>query len=172
MRHKIAFKTLYRSPVRMILTLILLVAVTFTLFSQVLEHAVTVREIEKAEETYDGICAVTATEKYCKTIYNHYLALDPRVEIDEQKEKQLKILNLALGETTEQYPPLTAAQIETISSLPYVTSTEKRYITAGVTEDYERLDDGSKYYNYTHQCLVEGTLVSREILYMLQTGII
>ena len=54
MKAKISIKTLYRSPVRMVLTFVLLVAVTFTLFSQVLEHAVTVREIDKAAEQYDG----------------------------------------------------------------------------------------------------------------------
>ena len=58
MKPKYSLKTLYRSPVRMILTFILLVAVTFTLFSQILEHAVTVREIDKAAERYDGVGAV------------------------------------------------------------------------------------------------------------------
>jgi len=58
MKPSLSLKTLYRSPVRTVLTFILLAAVTFTLFSQVLEHAVTVREIDKAAEQYDGVGAV------------------------------------------------------------------------------------------------------------------
>ena len=52
MKSRIALKTLYRSPVRMILTFILLAAVTFALVSQVLEHAVTVREMNSAVNEY------------------------------------------------------------------------------------------------------------------------
>ena len=40
MKTKISLKTLYRSPVKTVLTFILLAAVTFALFSQVLEYVV------------------------------------------------------------------------------------------------------------------------------------
>ncbi len=162
MRPKLALKTLFRSPVRMILTFILLVAVTFTLFSQVLEHAVTVREIEKAEETYDGIGAVTATEDYCGSDLPYYLSFDSRVPDDEALIRILRIENLFFGGTLYRYEPLTQEQMDAISSLPYVTSTDTRYMTAGVTEEYKRRDDGMNYYNYTSQCVVEGTVASCE----------
>ena len=51
MKPKLSLKVLYRSPVKTILTFILLAAVTFALFSQVMEYAVTSREMKKAVET-------------------------------------------------------------------------------------------------------------------------
>ncbi|MBQ9857668.1 MAG: hypothetical protein IJO77_01565, partial [Oscillospiraceae bacterium] len=141
MKSKLALKTLFRSPVRMILTFILLVAVTFTLFSQVLEHAVTVREIEKAEETYDGIGAVSVSDEICETGYSYYLALDPRVAIDENMIRHIKINNMLLGGSIYQYEPLTQEQINTMTSLPYVTETDVRYMTAGISDEFVRLDE-------------------------------
>jgi hypothetical protein len=42
--------------------------------------------------------------------------------------------------------------------LPYVTSTDARYLTAGVSDTYYRPDDGGYFYNYTARCVIEGTL--------------
>ena len=58
MKPKLSLKVLYRSPVKTILTFILLAAVTFALFSQVMEYAVTSREMKKAVELYDGVGSI------------------------------------------------------------------------------------------------------------------
>ena len=55
MKPKYSLKTLYRSPVKTILTFILLAAVTFALFSQVMEYTIASREMQKAAERYEGI---------------------------------------------------------------------------------------------------------------------
>ena len=66
MRPKLALKTLYRSPVRTVLTFILLAAVTFALFSQVIEYAIATREMKKAVEdlmSYGKIKNIPAIKK-------------------------------------------------------------------------------------------------------------
>ncbi len=139
-------KILCRSPVRMILTFILLVAVTFTLFSQVLEHAVTVREVEKAAEQYDGVGAVDISGGKSNSSTPWYVTTDERLGIKP--------------EFAESYPEIETETVEKLLDLPYVTFVDTRYMTAGVSEEYLRLDDGKFFYNYTTQCLVEGTVMS------------
>jgi len=146
MRPKLALKTLFRSPVRMILTFILLVAVTFTLFSQVLEHAVTVREVNRAAEQYDGVCAVDMQGGKANPSTPWYATTDTRLGIVPQ--------------FAESYPKIESEAIDKISALPYITFLDTRYMTAGVSDEYMRLDDGKYFYNYTAQCLIEGTVMN------------
>ena len=153
MKAKQSLKTLYRSPVRMILTFILVVAVTFTLFSQVLEHAVTVREIDKAAQSYDGVGAVEVEKAKTKTIYPVQLAFDPRVGANEN-------IFWLVNQIGTEYAPVKQDNIDIISKLPYVTSMDTRYMTAGVMTEYSRIHEGLKYYNYVGQTLVEGTLTA------------
>ena len=155
MRAKLSLKTLYRSPVRMILTFILLVAVTFTLFSQVLEHAVTVREINKAAEQYDGVGAVEVTPVRNALFGSLYTEVPYTILNDERVDRT----NVPYDQYWEvRYENLTEEHIDAISDLPYITDVDMRYMTAGVSDEYLRLDDGEYFYNYTAQAILEGTL--------------
>jgi len=151
MKLNLILKTLYRSPVRMILTFILLVAVTFTLFSQVFEHVVTVREIDKAAQSYDGVGAVEVEKAETKTTYPVQLAFDPRVGANEN-------IFWFVNQEGTAYTPVKQENIDIISKLTYVTSIDTRYMTAGVTTEYSRIHEGFKYYNYFGQTLVDGIL--------------
>ena len=163
MRAKLSLKTLYRSPVRMVLTFILLVAVTFTLFSQVLEHAVTVREINKSAEQYDGVGAVEVSPARPTSFGFHYAAGSDYAFLDDRIEDPFSWTYLATH--VQQYEHLTQEQIDAVTELPYVTSVDTRYMTAGVSNEFVRMDDGDCFYNHTYQCIMEGTLVSCEIDY-------
>ncbi len=55
MRAVLSMKTLIRSPVRTILSLILLGVVSFAFFSRTAEYAVTVREMNSAAGEYRGV---------------------------------------------------------------------------------------------------------------------
>ena len=57
-----------------------------------------------------------------------------------------------------RYLPLTGGQVAAISGLPYIGLSDMRYMTAGVSEEYSRLDEGGLYFPYTGRCVVEGTL--------------
>ncbi|MBQ8830747.1 MAG: hypothetical protein IJ017_04025 [Oscillospiraceae bacterium] len=152
MRPKLSLKTLYRSPVRTILTFILLAAVTFALVSQVLEYSVAKRETEKAVELYDGILNIESG-KFTGTNESvpAYIYSDKRVSQG--------VLPTTFYERYQNlgYAPLSQEQIDTLSALPYVTYIDTRYMTAGVSE-YRRLDEGVKYYEYTNICVVEATV--------------
>ncbi len=160
MKAKQSLKTLYRSPVRMILTFILLVAVTFTLFSQVLEQAITVREIDKAAEQYDGVGAVEVSpfEKSMRYYWKGdpgrpmYIYTDPRVPVSSYDKDFQELLR------SSSYEHLNQEQIDAISALPYITSVDTRYMTAGVSNKYTRAAEGRNYYDYNDICIIEATL--------------
>jgi len=160
MRTKLALKTLFRSPVRMILTFVLIVAVTFTLFSQVLEHAVTVREIDKAAEQYDGVGAVEI-EPFEKNMryqwradpgFPMYIYTDPRVPVSSYDEEHQDLFRNSI------YKHLSQEQIDSVTVLPYVTSVDTRYMTAGVSKDYKRIPEDRYFYDYNDTCIIEATL--------------
>ncbi len=152
MKAKISLKTLYRSPVRTVLTFILLAAVTFALFSQILEYSVAKREMEKMVALYDGVINVESG------IFDMEGNELPAYMYRDKRVPQ----GIMPDETMEEYrklgfEPMTAEEIETLSALPYVTYTDTRYMTAGVTE-FRRIDEGTMYYDYTNICVVEGTV--------------
>ena len=165
MNAKLSLKTLYRSPVRMILTFILLVAVTFTLFSQVLEHAVTVREIDKAAEQYDGVGAVevslpdTNIADYMYSMDSKYIWNDDCINIGQQYVTLEDGTKLPLrGSPPDQYEALSKEHIANISKLNYVSYVDTRYMTGGVCENLLRLDEGTHFHYFNASYIIEGTL--------------
>ena len=152
MKPKLSLKILYRSPVKTILTFILLVAVTFALFSQVLEYSVAKREMEKAVAEYKGMGSVVNGEFSGEmNVSFGYMFADERVE-NYVLPEQFETLFRGLG-----YESLTQEQIDAISSMPYVSHTDVRYTTAGVTQ-YRRIDIEYNRYEYTHNCVIEATI--------------
>ncbi len=152
MKPKYSLKTLYRSPVRTIITFILLAAVTFSLVSQILEYSVAKREMEKMVELYDGALNVESGKfSGINESVPAYIYSDKRVSQGALPSSFYERYQ-SLG-----YEPLSQEQIEAISALPYVTYTDTRYMTAGVSE-YRRLDEGVKYYDYTNICVIEATV--------------
>jgi hypothetical protein len=154
LRPLLSIKTLYRSPVRTLLTFVLLGVVTFAFFSQTAEYAITAREFNNAAKQYCGVGAAEAAPamesdpRFPDSGFPNYIEADPR---------------MPQYRDAFRYQPLWLEQVSTISELPYITSADTRYMTAGVSDTYERLDDGEYFYNYTARCVIEGTL--KEVLY-------
>ena len=152
MKPRLSLKILYRSPVRTALTFVLLVAVTFALFSQVLEYSVAKREMDKAVGEYKGMGSVVNGEFAGEmNVVFAYMFADDRVE-NRVLPEQFETLWRELG-----YENLTQEQIDTITNMPYVSHTDIRYITSGVTK-YRRLDIAENRYEYTHNCVIEATI--------------
>ena len=61
MRNSLALKTLLRSPVKTLLTFLLIAAASFALFSRITDYAVTSREAANAESFYHGVAALDNT---------------------------------------------------------------------------------------------------------------
>ncbi len=155
MKPLLSIKTLLRSPARTVLIFILIAAVTFSLFSQIMEYTVTSREIKLAVEKYDGVVTVEVSalsEEAAQTGNPYYMFTDDRVNGEYLPEYWQERFG-SLG-----YEHLTDEQIDALSELPYISYSDKRYMTAGFSEDYHRVDDGAEFYEYTHQCVVEATV--------------
>ena len=116
MRKSLVLKTLFRTPIKTILTFLLIAAASFALFSRVTDYAVTSREAASAESFYHGVAALDLSVPSIEVGYT-YFALKNKPWPKEEK-------------------------MEEFSSLPGVTLAETRYMTAGLM-DYKRLTDDS-----------------------------
>ena len=56
---------------------------------------------------------------------------------------------------------LGAELVEKLGSLPYISRVEKRYLTAGVSPGYYRLDTDNNYFHYAGRCVLTATVEAR-----------
>jgi hypothetical protein len=148
MRPTLSLKTLLRSPAKSVLTFLLIAAASFALFSRTVDYAVTERETERAASYYRGITAL-----------DNGVQNTAMIETSQMPNTQM---NFNASYTMGYYwpSPLAAEQMETFISLPGVSGTDKRMMTAGVIKDFKRLVKYGGYnasYKYTHRFVVEGT---------------
>ena len=123
MRKSIALKSLLRSPMKTLLTVLLIVAASFALFSRITDCAVTMREMAAAKDVYHGVAALDNT-------------VPDRIVIEYTSTR-----GTAAVSKVDDKPWPTEAQLKEFSALPGVTLTDMRYMTAGRIEDYKRLTD-------------------------------
>lgn len=130
MKKTLALKTLLRSPVKTLLTFLLVAAASFALFSRVTDYVITSREAARAESMYHGVAALDNSVEPIIMDYE-YIQPDPK-------------------------PWPTDEQLEEFASLPGVTLADTRYVTDGLVEDYKRvLSDEDSW--MTNNYVVEGT---------------
>lgn len=140
MRKSIALKTLLRSPVKSLLTFLLIAAASFALFSRVTDYAVTTREAEHA-----------------KSLYHAVASLDNEVQDIPMETKAVQSANgcvmtgYGIVYEMEDKPWPTKEELKEFASLPGATLADRRYMTAGLAEDYRRLMEGAS------ELLFEGT---------------
>lgn len=130
MKKSLALKTLLRSPVKTLLTFLLVAAASFALFSRVTDYVITSREAAKAESMYHGVAALDNSVEPVIMDYE-YFQPDPK-------------------------PWPTDEQLEEFASLPGVTLADTRYVTDGLVEDYKRvISDKDSWMSNNY--VVEGT---------------
>ncbi len=117
MRNSTNLKTLFRSPLKTILTFFLIGAASFAFFSRVTDYAITMREASKAESFYSGVAALDNS-------------VPPMGYYDPEPK-----------------PWPEDAQMEELLSLPGVTLADTRYTTDGLVEDYKRVIDDDSSFN-------------------------
>lgn len=143
MRPSLSIKTTLRAPFKTLLTFLLIAAATFAVFSRVADYAVTQREMERATSYYRGVAALDTGTPNTALLMGSCLPIN----IEFYKEKAPP-------------PSLTAEQVDAFSSLPEVSGTDIRYMTAGVIEELKRVARYGTYeqmYDYTDRFVVEGT---------------
>lgn len=151
MRLRTYVQSLYRSPLKTLLTLLLLAAAAFLFLYNLSEYAATSRQYKEAREHYQGVLTVEEepVSEQVDARFSFFLLTDEtnpgrtwdRFTYDEYHHKSLS------KET-----------IETLSALPYISRAEKRYMTAGVSADYLRLDMDQNYFAYNSRLILEATL--------------
>ena len=149
MRKSLTIKMLLRSPMKTLLTFLLIVAASFALFSRVTDYAVTGREATKVRDSYYGVAA-----------------LDNRAPYIFLTDDENAWMQMFSGENTE-WP--SEEQLEEFASLPGVTLADTRYMTAGLIEDYKRLHSVEDNMQRIDWCVIEGTYNGYEEIVM-ETG--
>jgi hypothetical protein len=134
---------------------LLLAAASFLFLYNLSEYAATSRQYKEAREHYQGVLTVEEepVSEQVDARFSFFLLTDEtnpgrtwdRFTYDEYHHKSLN------KET-----------IETLSALPYISRVEKRYMTAGVSADYLRLDMDQNYFAYNSRLILEATLAGTE----------
>ena len=155
MKLRTSLQSLYRSPLRSILTLLLLTAAAFMFLYNLGEYAASSRQYQEARRHYQGVLTVEEepVAEQVDARYNFFLLTDEtnpgrtwdRFSYEEYHHKSLS------GETAEA-----------LSALPYVSRAERRYMTAGVSGEYLRLDTDLDLFSYNSRLILEGTLAEME----------
>lgn len=151
MRPGLSLKILLRAPFKTLVTFLLIAAASFAVFYRVAEYTVTQREMTRAVSYYRGVAALDNGVYNTAMMLGSYL---PNSIEDSYYEK-------------EKAPPagLTKEQMAAFSSLPGVSATDTRYMTAGIIEGLERVARYDQYvvrYDYTDRVVVEGTIAAIE----------
>lgn len=150
MRTILSIKMLIRSPIKTIVTLLLLTAISFMLLSRVYEYAVTAREYKSIENTYQGIGTIEVSPPEKIGVDGPMFLTSFHYNPDSPD---------GTWEDT-RYQGLPEEAMARIAMLPYVTAVDTRYMTAGISDTYYRLDDRKTYFNYTQTIILEGRLKS------------
>ena len=158
---KNGLKSLYRSPVKTAVTLLLLAAAAFLFLYNLSEYAVSDREYREAKGKYQGVLTVEEQAVPVNTsIYDFFLLTDETGRTETYGEKIWESDPALTYENNHQLS-LGADTLERLSALPHVSRVETRYLTAGVSPDFVRLEMDGHYYPYNARCILTGTVTYR-----------
>jgi ABC-type antimicrobial peptide transport system permease subunit len=156
MRPSLSLKTLLRTPLKTIMTFLLIALASFALFSRIADYSVTAREMKKVEDSYHGVIAID----------NGVPILDSLKQQFSNLPKSTSYIPPARANKTPLVSPvappsLTREQIDAFSKLPN-SAAENRFMTGGVIENSERLSPAvsPEYdwgYDYGARFIIEGT---------------
>jgi|AGTN01.2.fsa_nt_gi Predicted ABC-type transport system involved in lysophospholipase L1 biosynthesis, permease component len=152
MRPLLSLKTLLRAPFKTLMMFLLIAVASFAVFSRVADYAVTQREMARATGYYRGVAALDNGVPNTAMLLASFLPNTARYSYY----------------MSENAPPagLTAEQIGAFSTLPGVSSTDIRYMTAGIIDGLKRVVRYGSYitkYDYTDRFVIEGTFTGCSI---------
>ncbi len=138
------------SPAKTLVTFLLLTAISFALFARILDYTATENEFDKAVQNYRGIGVIEVAPPLYTDIGTPRYLMGTWYNPDSTD---------GTWEDT-RYAALAAEQMAAMADLPYVTATSTRYLTAGVSPEYKRIDTKRTFYDYSSRYVFEGTLLS------------
>ena len=160
MNSRINMQSLYRSPLKTILTLLLLAAAAFLFLYNLGEYAVSDREYREARDKYHGVLTVEEQPMTdVNTVFDFFLMTDDTGRTD----KYGTVYWDGFSPTYESIHQNSLGEglIEKLSSLPHISRVEKRYLTAGVSSDYTRLDTDIHMMPFSARAVLTATVKSR-----------
>ncbi len=144
-------QSLIRSPLKTLLTLLLLAAAAFLFLYNLSEYSVSDREYREARDRYEGVLTVEE-----QPVPEDRGLNKPGFLFTEEGSKATDF-----GYRSYEYyhqKSLGAELMENLGSLPYISRVEKRWLTAGVSPEYYRLDTDKNYYHYAGRCILTATV--------------
>ncbi len=158
---KNGLKSLYRSPVKTAVTLLLLAAAAFLFLYNLSEYAVSDREYREAKGKYQGVLTVEEQAVPVNTsIYDFFLLTDETGRTETYGEKIWESDPALTYENNHQLS-LGADILQKLSAMPHISRVDTRFLTAGVSPDFVRLDTDGHYYPYNARCILTGTVTYR-----------
>ena len=150
MNNRYAFKMLLRSPVKTVLTVLLLAVACFLLLDNLSSYAMQTSAVLEAEKAVEGVLTVERSPVSMPVTGTSagFLLTDPtnpgRVYYGSAEDRH--------------HEALTAADLEALEALPYIDAVDKRYMTAGVSAEYRRIEGPLADYCYMDRMIVEATV--------------
>ncbi|MBR4691185.1 MAG: ABC transporter permease [Oscillospiraceae bacterium] len=156
MKNRYAFKMLLRSPVKTVLTVLLLAAAAFLLLDNLSSYAMQTEAIRQAEEKVEGVLTVERSQvlRPADASNTEFLFTDPT---SQETPYYLYVRNERV-----HHEALSEDDLAALEALPYIDAVDRRYLTAGISEDYKRLDAPISYYGYTDRVILEATVKGYE----------
>jgi addiction module RelE/StbE family toxin len=158
MRQTKALRTLIRSPLKTAVTLLLLAAAAFLFLYNLSEYSVSDREYREARDKYEGV--LTVEEQAVPESVNagdYFLLTDKSWEAETWGELSYEDFHQkSLGE----------GLYEKLAALPHISRVETRYLTAGVSAEYTRLDNDHNFFPYAGRCVLLATVKDRYTAYL------
>ncbi len=154
------FRSLYRSPLKTLVTLLLLAAAAFLFLYNLSEYSISDREYREARDRYEGVLTVeVGSVPENTTVYDLFLLTD---ETGRTPAYDTPIFNfLTLNYESHHQQSLTEDLLETLGSLPHISRVDRRYLTAGVYRDAYRMDNDKHFFPYCYRAVVAATVKYR-----------
>ncbi len=145
------FKTLLRSPVKTALTVLLLAVASFLLLDNLSSYAMQTEAVREAEEKVEGVLTVERSP-----VSEPVDAFESTFLLTEMGESYLRF-----NYESTHHEALTRENLEVLEALPYIDAVDKRYMTAGVSEEYMRNGGPYANYGYIDRLVIEAAVTSK-----------
>ena len=153
-------QSLYRSPLKTVITLLLLAAAAFLFLYNLSEYSISDREYREARDKYEGVLTVeVGSVPDNASLFDFFLLTDETGRTDHYGEPLFDGLDLTYDMHHQQ--SLGTELIEKLAALPHISRVEKRYLAPGVSADFFRLDSDKNAYPYAARCIVAATVKYR-----------
>ena len=148
---KLWFKTLLRSPVKTVLTVLLLTAAAFLLLDNLSSYAMQTEAVREAEERVEGVLTVERSP-----VREPVDAFESTFLLTEMGESYLRF-----DYESTHHEALTKENLEALEALPHIDAVDKRYMTAGVSEGFMRNGGPYANYGYIDRLVIEATVTGK-----------